>query len=40
MSNHKGVRFIVCVDNGGYDASLETWKIYETTQRNRAPMRG
>jgi hypothetical protein len=24
----RGARFAVCVDNGGYAASLERWKIY------------
>jgi hypothetical protein len=40
MQSRKKMRFVVCVKNEGYQASLEPRKIYETLPDPRAAERG
>lgn len=40
MQSRKKMRFVVCVKNEGYQASLEPRKIYETLPDPKATERG
>jgi len=40
MQSRKKMRFVVCVKNEGYQASLEPRKIYETLPNPKATGRG
>jgi hypothetical protein len=40
MQSRKKMRFVVCVKNEGYQASLEPRKIYETLPDPKAAERG
>jgi len=40
MQSRKKMRFVVCVENEGYQASLEPRKIYETLPDPKATERG
>lgn len=33
-------QFVICVDNGGYPASLERWKVYRALPDRDAETRG